>query len=246
MADPTAYTFVLIHGTWHDGSAWSRVAAELTHLGHRAHAPTLAGHGKGESREASHEDCVQSVIAYLRENDLSDVVLVGHSLGGTVIPRVAEELPERIRRLVFSNAFVPLEGESFEDLLPPPIRGLLGSLTRPDGGVLPAPFPLWREAFIGDADIELAREAYAALLPSPRRSQTDKLRLRSFHSLQIPKSFLFATEDVSLPPGPEWGYHPRLSGRLGLYRLVQMPGCHEVATTDPARMAAKLIEAGRD
>jgi hypothetical protein len=49
-----------------------------------------------------------------------------------------------------------------------------------------------------------------------------------------------------LPQGAEWGWHPRMSSRLGLFRLVQMPGSHEVIFTNPGGLAEKLIEAGRD
>jgi hypothetical protein len=52
------------------------------------------------------------------------------------------------------------------------------------------------------------------------------------------------TEDTRLPPG-EWGWHPRISNRLGLNRLVEMTGGHGVIYTNPARLADKIVEAGR-
>jgi hypothetical protein len=69
--------------------------------------------------------------------------------------------------------------------------------------------------------------------------------MKKFYSLEIPRSYLNCTEDIALPPG-EWGWHPRMSSRLGLFRLVQMPGSHEVLFTNPKGLAEKLIEAGRD
>lgn len=60
-----------------------------------------------------------------------------------------------------------------------------------------------------------------------------------------PQRKLNGTEDIALPPG-EWGWHPRMSRRLGLYRLVQLPGTHEVIFSDPNGLADKIIEAGRD
>lgn len=59
------------------------------------------------------------------------------------------------------------------------------------------------------------------------------------------RSYLNGTEDIALPPG-EWGWHPRMSSRLGLYRLVQMPGSHELIFSNPTGLADKIIEAGRD
>ncbi|MFM1855107.1 MAG: hypothetical protein RLZ83_416, partial [Pseudomonadota bacterium] len=52
--------------------------------------------------------------------------------------------------------------------------------------------------------------------------------------------------DIALPQGPEWGWHPRMSSRLGLFRLVQIPGSHEVMFTAPERLAGAIIDAGRD
>ena len=45
-------------------------------------------------------------------------MLVGHSYGGTIIGKVAEAVPEPLRRLVFWNAFVLLDGQSLLDETP--------------------------------------------------------------------------------------------------------------------------------
>ena len=79
------------------------------------------------------------------------------------------------------------------------------------------------------------------LSPEPYQQMTVPLE---FYTLDTPRSYLNGTEDIALPPG-EWGWHPRMSSRLGLYRLVQMPGSHEVAFSDPNGLADKIIEAGR-
>ncbi|MGI0029345.1 MAG: hypothetical protein ACREAQ_06520, partial [Nitrososphaera sp.] len=105
--------------------------------------------------------------------------------------------------------------------------------------------PIWREAFINDADLELATSTYASLSPEPYQLFNDKLDLKKFYSLEIPRSYLNCTEDIALPPG-EWGWHPRMSSRLGLFRLVQMPGSHEALFTNPRGLAEKIVEAGRD
>ena len=101
-------TFVLIHGTWHGGWAWDAVTRELSGKGHRAHAPTLAGHGPGVARLGiTHQDCVASVVAYIDHRRLEDVILVGHSFGGTVVQKVVEQQPVRLcpRLQGHGNAF---------------------------------------------------------------------------------------------------------------------------------------------
>jgi pimeloyl-ACP methyl ester carboxylesterase len=122
--------FVLVHGSWHDGSAWKPVIDQLEAKGHLAFAPTIAGHGKGANKNVNHAQCTQSIVDYILDKDLTDIVLLGHSFGGTVIAKVAEALPDRIRRLIFFDAFVLNDGESLTDNFPPHLHALLDELVR--------------------------------------------------------------------------------------------------------------------
>jgi pimeloyl-ACP methyl ester carboxylesterase len=239
-------TFVLVHGSWHDGNAWAPVIRRLESHGHTAYGPTIAGHGKGSDKRVNHAQCTQSIVDFILAKNLMEIVLVGHSFAGTIISKVAEKIPERIRRLVFWNAFVLRDGHSLNDEIPPHFREMFDELARqsPDGAVM-VPFPIWREAFINDGDLALAQSTYAGLSPEPYLPFTEKVDMKKFYSLQIPKSYLNCTEDCALPHG-EWGWHPRMSGRLGLFRLVQMPGSHETIFTNPTGLADKILEAGRD
>jgi len=239
--------FVLIHGSWHTGEHWAPVINYLRSKGHTAVAPTLLGHGRGVERRVSHAQQVQDLMSQIERENWRDFVAVGHSYGGTIIARLAEEIPDRIRRLVFWNAFVPERGHSLYDELPPYLRSLFDQLAvaAGDGSVM-LPYAIWRDAFINDAEESLAKSAYESLSPEPYQPHLDKLDLARFYKTRIPKSYLNCTEDNALPQGAEWGWHPRMSQRLGLFRLLQMPGSHEVIFTNPAGLAAKLIEAGRD
>jgi hypothetical protein len=62
--------------------------------------------------------------------------------------------------------------------------------------------------------------------------------------MEIAKSYINCTEDTALPQSLGW--HPRLSEKLGLFRLVQIPGSHELCFTDPEALAAAILKAGRD
>jgi pimeloyl-ACP methyl ester carboxylesterase len=239
--------FVLVHGSWHDGSAWKPVIDQLEAKGHLAFAPTIAGHGKGANKNVNHAQCTQSIVDYILDKDLTDIVLLGHSFGGTIIAKVAEAIPHRIRRLIFFNAFVLKDGESLRNNIPPDSQALFDNLAREsDNRTIMMPFEVWREAFINDADLELAKSSYAQLSPEPYQPLIDKLDLKQFYSLPILKSYLYCTEDNVLPQGEQWGWHPRMSSRLGLFRLVQMPGSHEVMFSNPLGLAEKIIVSGRD
>jgi pimeloyl-ACP methyl ester carboxylesterase len=241
-------TFVLIHGTWHGGWAWDAVVRGLSAKGHQAHAPTLAGHGPGAARLGiTHEDCVTSVVAYIHQRALEDVILVGHSFGGTVVQKVAELLPNRIRRIVFLDALVLNDNERVFDALP---DVFLDSLAPKDGndstaaspnGIMQVPrWETWRGNFIQDAPESVARSTWGRLSPEPAQVNLDKLNLKRFYSLKIPKSFIHCRQDKAMPPGY---FHPGMSSRLGAFKLVEMDGGHEVMFTRPAELADKIIEA---
>ena len=64
--------FVLVHGSWHEGSAWKEVIRALEARGHKALAPTAAGYGKGANRNVTHARCVQSLVEFIIKNSLTD------------------------------------------------------------------------------------------------------------------------------------------------------------------------------
>ena len=98
---------------------------------------------------------------------------------------------------------------------------------------------------MNDASLAEAEGAYARLNPHPWRTLCEPLRLaRPPAELPMGKALLNGTEDIALPHSHGW--HPRLSERLGLFRLVQCAGGHELCFTNPALLARKIIEAGRD
>jgi pimeloyl-ACP methyl ester carboxylesterase len=243
--------FVLVHGANHDGDLLSPVVRSLGAEGHEAHAPTLAGHGKDVPKNITHDDCVRSLVDYMVSRDLCDVVLVGHSFAGSVISRAAPLIAQRLRRLVFWNAFVLNDGESVLDAVPPQQRAAFEALAAQSvDNTIMLPFPVWREAFINDADLATACATYGLLSPEPRGVVAEKLDMKPFYDLirtgRLPCSFINCTEDICMSYGPEWGWHPRMTSRLGLCRLVQMPGSHEVLFTNPDGLARSIVLAGRD
>jgi len=240
-------TFVLIHGTWHGGWAWDAVIRELSGKGHRAYAPTLAGHGPGVARLGiTHLDCVASVVAYIDQRGLEDVILVGHSFGGTVVQKVAEQLPDRVRRTVFLDALVLKDNERVFDILPNVFLETLApkdatdpAPASPDDTMQIPPWETWRGNFIQDAPEPVARSTWELLSPEPSQVNLDKLDLKRFYSLTIPRSFIYCRHDKAMPPGY---FHPGMSSRLGAFKLVEMDGSHEVMFTRPADLADKIIE----
>ena len=239
-------TYVLVHGAWHTGHELEAVAKHIREAGHHVHCPTLAGNRKDDSRaKTTLEDAIASLAHYLETHDLKEVRLVGHSYGGMVISGVADRLSSRLKRLVYVNAFVPRDGDSLNDLVPPIYTGMFDAIAGANDGAVMLPFEIWREAFINDADIALATSAYGVLNPHPYKTFTDKIKLsQPLAAMPIGKSYVNCQQDIALPHSYPW--HPRLSERLGLFRLIECPGSHEIWFTNPPRLAQAIIEAGRD
>jgi len=238
-------TFVMIHGSWHGGWAWQEVVRQLSKKGHIAEAPTLPGHGPQAMRLGiAHQDCVRSVVSYIQQQRLNEVVLVGHSFGGSVIQKVAEEIPSLIARTIFLDALIVEDGHCVFDELPAEYVALFNGLagTSSDNTML-IPWEVWRDNFMQDASELEAHSIWEQLSPEPNQVNLDRLDLKRFYSLAIPKSFIYCRQDKALPPGC---FHPEMSSRLGQFKLLEMDGSHEVMFTRAEELADKIIEATFD
>ncbi|MCX7283618.1 MAG: alpha/beta fold hydrolase [Novosphingobium sp.] len=114
-------TYVLVHGGGHGGWCWDRLVPLLRSAGHQVFAPTLRGVAERFSEGSADVDLdahVREIERLIVSEDLTDVVLVGHSYAGMVISGVAGSVPERIRRLVFVDAAIPVSGEALVDTSP--------------------------------------------------------------------------------------------------------------------------------
>jgi pimeloyl-ACP methyl ester carboxylesterase len=109
-------TFVLVHGAFHGGWCWYKVAALLEARGHRVLAPDLPGHGRNAFGPATLAGYVDHLTEILRRQ-VEPVVLVGHSMGGAVITGAGEAAPEAIKRLVYLTAFLGPNGVSMSGAL---------------------------------------------------------------------------------------------------------------------------------
>jgi pimeloyl-ACP methyl ester carboxylesterase len=114
-------TFLLVHGAWHSGRCWERVVPLLEAAGHRVLAPSLTGYGDKAhllGPEVGLDTHVDDIVTLIKDADLTEVVLVGHSYAGLVISSVANRMPDRIGHLVYLDAMVPQDGETAVDVLP--------------------------------------------------------------------------------------------------------------------------------
>lgn len=116
-------TFVIVHGAWGAGYEWKEVGRRLQADGHTVYRPTLTG--MGERSHLSNPDIdlethIMDVVNTILFEDLREVTLVGHSYGGMVITGIADRVPDRLKQIIYLDAFLPENGEAAN----PPGRGL--------------------------------------------------------------------------------------------------------------------------
>ncbi len=128
-------TLVLVHGAWQSNGTWDLLAPVLEKRGHRVITPVLSGLGTDRSRlspEITLQQHVEDVLVELSKSQ-DRVIVVGHSYAGMIISGVAEKNPTQVRRLVFLDAFIPEDGQSALDLLPPEIGAHFRGVARDHG-----------------------------------------------------------------------------------------------------------------
>jgi pimeloyl-ACP methyl ester carboxylesterase len=112
-------TYVLVHGAFHGSWCWNRLIPILEAAGHVAYGPSLTGLGDRASLlspEVGLGTHIEDITGLIREQDLRNVILLGHSYGAMVMTGVADQVPDRVQHLVFLDSFVPRAGESMVDV----------------------------------------------------------------------------------------------------------------------------------
>ena len=214
-------TFDLVHGAWSGGWCYFKVAERLRALGHLVFTPTLTGQGErshlmgGAINLSTHLSDVLNVFHYER---LNDVVLAGHSYGGMVITGVSDRIPERIRAVVYLDAFLPEDGQSLFDINVSKNTQMFILNAGTIGGLaVPAP----PAAFFNVNGADAARVDELAT-PFPIGCFTEKLKLTGkhktiakrvyVHSTVLPRESPFKPFYERVKDDPAWSAHTLACG----------------------------------
>lgn len=218
-------TYVFVHGAWGGSWDWWVVDSLLTLRGHRVVRPSLTGLGERVHLAspsiglATHIDDVVNVILW---EGLRDVILVGHSYGGMVVTGVADRIPERIRRVVYLDAFLPQSGETALDLVDSSGATFLRTNAR-DGFII----PVW----VTDVN------AIPRDVPHPLRTFTDTLRLGNPASRSIPASYIL-TFEPGTTPDPFQRFADRAAAKG--WSVYQLEADHVPERSAPAALVTLL------
>ena len=226
-------TLVLAHGAWSSAWAWKKVRPLLRARGHELLTPTLTGlgeRGHHASPAVDLETHISDVTAALDFEDLRDVVLLGHSYGGMVATGVADRMPERLRQLIYLDAFVPTEGRCLLDYLPAGTREHMVA-NAADGWRVPAnPIP-------PDTSPEDVAWIEPRRMPQPIRTFQQPLRLKRGETT-LPRSYIYCR---LAPMGDPFRQFAERAKREG-WRYYELDASHSPNVTAPVALADLLAE----
>ena len=223
-------TYLLCHGAWSGGWSWKKMRPLLRNAGHELVTPTYTGLGDRAhltNPMVDLETHIQDVLSVIEYDDLRDFVLVGHSYGGMVATGVGDRVPDRVRRLVYLDAFVPENGQSLTDL-----TGGGRHTTPVEGWLIPpmAPAP--------DTSTEDLAWTTPRRRHQPMRCFTQKLQL-SRPAPPFPRSYIHCTKKEGhdsfqqfaqrFHDDPAWRFHA-------------LNASHSPNITAPDALAALLLE----
>ncbi len=235
-------TFVLVHGTGHGGWCWQKIIPQLRAAGSEVYAPTLTG----VSNRSHLLECgvnltthITDVTKLLFYEDLTNVVLVGHSYGGMVITGAAAKAPERISQLIYLDAYVPEAGECEMDLWPPEMRAEIEDDARKGNNLRPPPSP----ELLGITDPELAEWLRERITPHPLDTYTEPVPAPKAGSEAPECAFISCTEGALVHVFEPFADKARANG----WDVREIATGHNAMLTTPDNLAGLLLDmAGED
>jgi pimeloyl-ACP methyl ester carboxylesterase len=238
----TMATFVLVHGAWHGGWCYARTAKLLRDQGHDVFTPTLTGLGERSHLASAAINLsvhIQDVINTIKWEGLTDVVLCGHSYGGMVITGVADQLAERIRSLVYLDAFVPESGKALWDYVDAEFHSFFMQTAGAGGGQV-APSP----AAAFNVNAKDAPWVDQNCVPMAISCFLEQIKLTGKHTTVKKRAFIFATgwENATSPTSAFKPFYEKAKADPGWIAMESKVG-HDVMVDDPQGLAMMFIKA---
>jgi pimeloyl-ACP methyl ester carboxylesterase len=229
-------TYVLMHGAWHGGWCWTRVATRLRAAGHTVFTPTFTGVSDRAHLLSPAVDLsthVEDIVRLIDAEAITDAVLVGHSYAGMVASGVAERRPEALRLRVHLDAFLPTDGEAAIDLLPEgPAHHYREAVEGPGFGWLIPPRSLEVLGVTDQADLAWLTPR---LTPHPWATYTEAIALSEAEA-GVPGAYIECTDWMRV-------FRPQAErARSRGWPVHELPTGHEAMVTAPDALAVLLGE----
>jgi pimeloyl-ACP methyl ester carboxylesterase len=232
-------TFLICHGAWSAGWTWKKMRPLMRTAGHELVTPSYTG--IGERSHLAHPGIdlslhIQDVLQVLKFEDLREVVLVGHSYGGMVATGVADRAPERIRHLVYLDAFAPKNGEAAMSLQPEAVRLRMADAVRLQGDgwrVPPNPMP-------PDTDAADVAWAMPKRVMQPVKTFQQPIELTGAVD-KLPRSYIYCTRSGPGDVFRQFAERAKAAAQAGPgWRYMEMDASHNPHITCPEALMTVL------
>lgn len=227
-------TFLLVHGAWGGAHTFRKVRPLLSAHGHEVFTPTLTGIGERShlaSPQVNLTTHIQDVVNVVWYEDLTDLVLLGFSYGGFVVTGAVGYVADRVRHLVYLDAFLPADGET-----------LFGLTGQPGGPVLQLGTQ-WLAPPPARSFDDAAEEAFALprRTPHPIGCFTEPVRLpRPLEEFPFGRTYIKATAEPA-GPSPFWAAARRVQSSPA-WDYQQIATDHLVPVNRPHELAEILLK----
>lgn len=200
--------FVLVHGAWHGGWCWEEIVPRLRAAGHRVVAPDLPGMGADESSgHVASLDEWAMFVAGMAAADPEPAILVGHSRGGIVISRAAEQAPAgSVARLVYLAAVMAAPGQTMAELFDASGTSQMDEVMKAlevsaDGrSTRFVGRETARRMFLGTSPADKAEAALDRLSPEPTSMRAAPIVLSAERYGRIEREYIVCEQDGSVSP----------------------------------------------
>jgi pimeloyl-ACP methyl ester carboxylesterase len=233
---------VLVHGGGMAADSWGLILEEIHRLAPELTVLALDMPGRrnkpGDLREMTIADYVDSLVGDIESAALDDIVIVGHSLGGMMLPGVVTKLgAARVREMIFAAAFLPPEGTSIVDSSPWLIARVARRIAKKN---VPTETPKWmaRFAFMNGIPSHRRRFMTGKLYGESLRILTEKVSRKGMPD-DIPRVWILTRRDRALAPKVQRKYITELGG---VSTLIEMDTCHFMMISEPEQLAGILVE----
>jgi pimeloyl-ACP methyl ester carboxylesterase len=223
--------FVLVHGAWHGGWCWKKVSGLLGALGHQVYTPTLTGLGERShllAKEIDLEMHIQDIVSMLEYEDLTDVILVGHSYGGMVITGVADKERKRLSHVVYVDAFLPEMEKSLQDY----VSISFEQIAKSKGNGWQVPLLGGSVASLGIKEKDDIDWMTPRIGPHPLKTFTQRLHLSTPLDKSLKKTYIQLTDDR-----PHFNDSLNRARHQGFQIYSLLSGGHDAMVTQPAALA---------
>ncbi len=233
-------TFVLVHGAWHGAWAYDELSTELEQAGQSVVAIDLPGHGLDSTpaSDVTLDSYVQKIVSTI-DNIETDVILVGHSMGGIAVSQAAEERPNRISHLVLIAAFMPRDGETMLGLASQDTEAAVypNLVFSEDGTVSFFLRDGAADVFYNDCDPNVAARATLRLNSQPMAPYTQELKLSEERYGSVPRTYIKTLRDNAVTAE----FQQKMIEWSPPDKVILMDSGHSPFLSMPAELAAALV-----